>query len=70
VRVQIHFFTHGLNLHATHIKSGLDAGFIFHPWVYLKLENNPKESEQNSKAEDLTGTRPKTDSNFDANFHP
>jgi hypothetical protein len=38
--------------------------------MYPKLENNPKESEQNSKAEDLTGTRPKTDSNFDANFHP
>jgi hypothetical protein len=40
VQVQVHFCTRDPN--PTHAKLGLDAGFIFHPWVHPKQEKKPE----------------------------
>jgi hypothetical protein len=55
VWIWVHFYTHGLNPHSTRTEPDLGAGFIFHPWVYLK----PKKPKKN-----LKGTKkPKTNPN-------
>jgi hypothetical protein len=38
----MYFYTHDLNLNPTRVEPGLDAGFIFHLRVHVKLEKKLK----------------------------
>jgi hypothetical protein len=54
MRVRVHFCSHDLN--PTRTEPGLNAGFIFYPWVHSKpekkLETRKKpETQKNSKPE-------------------
>jgi hypothetical protein len=82
VWVQVHFCTCDPN--PTRTEQGLDADFIFHPWVYQKPKKNsklkrnlknPKETQKPPKETHLqnptgTRTRPKTRRVRVPNFTP
>jgi hypothetical protein len=55
VWVCVHFYTYDPNLNPTHVEPGLDAGFIFHPWVHLKSEKT--ETKRNPKIPKTQKTR-------------
>jgi hypothetical protein len=55
----MYFYTHDLNLNPTRVEPGLDAGFIFHLRVHVKLEKKLKPEKNPKKPRNPKETRKK-----------
>jgi hypothetical protein len=58
----VHFCTRDLNLNLIYVKSGLGAGFIFHPWVQSKHKKTetPKDPKLKRNKKIETRHKPET----------